>query len=286
VNRGHYLTGTVAGFRDWLAQRLCGDSIDFAVEGAPRYGSLELAFAAYRWPLRTQRGLPNPHAGLPHVHPTVPTLAAKSSFAENAVVLEALRSALRSAYAAGSPKAMQLSGAVASILHWGGVYTIRGNRGWLVAHHARLRAILHDVVCDYARGEDVSTVSALRFNSGMTKVYSLLIDDFAIYDSRVAAALAWLAKRWWTIEQGMPATTLPTLLRFGCLSANGTMADHRNPDITLFPTLSAQPFAHYTWNVRTNWLLADALQVAGAGRRLSSLREVEAALFQIGHRAI
>ena len=38
--------------------------------------------------------------------------------------------------------------------------------------------------------------SDLRFNAGMTKVYSLMCDNFIIYDSRVAAALGWLVMKY------------------------------------------------------------------------------------------
>lgn len=286
MNQVQYLAGAVADFRDWLAQRLCGQPIGFVVPGALAHPNLLSALAAYSWPLRAKTGLPNPHRGLPHVHPVVPWLPAHSPLANNTAVLHIIRGALRAAYAAGPARAYQLSGAVAAVFHWGGVYTGRGNRGWLTANHTNLLAILQAVVHDNAGGDDKSAVPGLRFDSGMTKVYSLLIDDFIIYDSRVAAALAWLAKRWWTIDCGQPAHTLPQLLRFACLPANGAMAHHRNPDVALFPTLAVNPYEHYTWNVRANWLLADSLLTAANGGIFGSLREVEAALFQMGDRVI
>ncbi|MBN3862053.1 hypothetical protein HCU66_07400 [Pseudomonas frederiksbergensis] len=286
MNRAQYLANSVAAFRDWLAQRLCGQPISFAVPGAVAYPDLPSALATYRWPRRARNGLPNPHLSLPHVHPVVPRLAAHSSLATNEAVLQTIQHQMRTAYAAGPNSANQLSGAVAAVLYWGGVYTKRGNLGWLSANQANLLVILQAVVNDHARGSDTSAVTNLRFNSGMTKVYSLLIDGFIIYDSRVAAALAWLAKRWWTIDCGQPALTLPSLLRFACLPANGAMARYRNPDLALFPSLAVNPYEHYTWNVRTNWLLADSLRVAGNSSLFGSLREVEAALFQMGDRVI
>lgn len=285
MNQAQYMIQPVAAFRDWLAQRLCGQPINF-VAPENSYPDLPGALAAYSWPLRKQTGLPNPHLGLPYVHPIVPVLAAHSSLASNTVVLNIIQRTLRAAYAAGPTGAHQLSGAVAAVFHWGGVYTERGNRGWLSANHGNLLAILQATVHDHARGEDTTNVDSLRFNSGMTKVYSLLIDNFIIYDSRVAAALAWLAKRWWTIECGEPAHTLPQHLRFACLPANGAMAHCRNPDVTLFPMIVANPNEHYLWNVRANWLLADSLRVAGVNSHFSSLREVEAALFKMGNRVI
>jgi hypothetical protein len=285
MNHVQYVSFPVTGFIDWFAQRLHGQPINFAAPGSS-YRDLRSALNAYSWPPREQSGLPNPHLGLPHVHPVVPTLTAHSSLAANTVVLNIIQRDLRATYLAGPPMAHHFSGAVAAVFHWGGVYTGRGNRGWLAANHGNLSAILRAVANDHARGDDVSLVPNLRFNSGMTKVYSLLIDDFIIYDSRVAAALAWLVKRWWTIHCGQPGRTLPQHLRFACLPVNGAMAAHRNPDVTLFPRLAAKPYEHYTWNVRASWLLAESLRVAGVKSHFSSLREVEAALFQMGNRVI
>jgi hypothetical protein len=38
------------------------------------------------------------------------------------------------------------------------------------------------------------------------------------------------------------------------------------PDVALFEMLAAKPYEHCTWSVRANWLLADALGVAGPSR--------------------
>jgi hypothetical protein len=166
----------------------------------------------------------------------------------------------------------------------GGVYTKPGNGAWLLKNHHQLHGILSGFARDHAHGDDESKEADLRFNSGMTKVYALLLSDFIIYDSRVAAALAWLALDWWTTRLKRSAGALPAELKFGCLAANGSMAPFRNPDPTVFPTLWNSPHRHYTWNVRANWVLGDAHKLAGGSSRFASLREVEAALFQMGDR--
>lgn len=285
MNRNQYLVGEVASFRDWLAQSLQGQPVPFTV-GHRHYASLPAAMNAYAWPLRAKAGLPNLHNGYPYVHPIVPPLAAGANLANNAAVLDALQYALRSAF--HDEHTLALAGAVAGIFHWGGVYTTTpngGNKPWLARHHANLHALLTAVVLDHANGDDVSTVAGLRFNAGMTKVYALLIDDFIIYDSRVAASLTWLANHWWTNVRHLLQVNLPTHLRFGTLPANGSAKGHRNAAPGIFPGITRAE-DHYTWNVRANWLLSDAMRQAGQASQFATLPEIEASLFQMGERVM
>lgn len=290
MKRESYLQGDVAEFTEWLAQRLCGLPINFSVLGHSKaYRTLPDALDAYCWPLKAQAGRPNPDSHYPYVHPVVSPLHAKSNLAANTAVLDVIQKALRGAYKDGLSPSNELSGAVAATFHWGGVYTTTktgGNKPWLEKNHPRLLSILEAVVSDHAQGDDCSKVPDLRFNSGMTKVYSLLIDNFVIYDSRVAGSLAWLTLHWWTSVKGRLTGELPRLLRFGCLTGNGKALGYRNPDKTVFKTLSVQPNEHYMWNVRANWILEGAQTQAGKDSKFVSLREIEAALFQMGERVV
>lgn len=290
MKQEEYVRSDVEGFRDWLATALCGEPVRFSVPGhRAEYQTLRQALDAYRWPLRAVSGLSNLKDGCPFVHPEVNALPAMSSLADNAEVLNTLQVALRAAYDEGPNASGHLAGAAAAVFHWGGVYTTTlhgGNKPWLAANHLSLHSILQTVVKDHATGDDLSKVANLRFNSGMTKVYSLLIDDFIIYDSRVAAALAWLISRWWATTLGREASKLPLSLRIGCLAANGNAAAFRNPDSSVFRTLSNRPYEHYQWNVRANWILGSAQQKAGKRSQFKNLREIEAALFQMGERVV
>lgn len=284
MKREEYLKNAeVASFCHWLAQRLQGQPVLFNV-GKHQYASLPAAMHAYAWPLRAQTGLPNPHNGYPYIHPVVPRLVAHSTLRANTAVLGTLQHALRTSFMAGNP--LDLAGAVAGIFHWGGVYTTTphgGNKPWLAKHHMHLLALLNAVVLDHANGTDVSTVPGLRFNAGMTKVYALLLDDFIIYDSRVAASLTWLVLHWWTAVKSSPSATLPAPLRFGTLPVNGSARRNRNAAPGIFNGIT-RAADHYMWNVRANWLLSDALNLAGQASQFATLREVEAALFQMGDR--
>lgn len=285
MNRSQYLVDDVdvASFRDWIAQRLQGRPVQFTV-GSHHYDSLPAAKAAYAWPLKAKIGLPNPHSSYPYIHPVVPPLAARANLEINTAVLSTLQDSLRTAFR--GQNTLRLAGAVAAIFHWGGVYTTTrhgGNKPWLARHHAHLHALLNQVVMDYASGYDVSTVTGLRFNAGMTKVYALLLDEFIIYDSRVAASLTWLALYWWTNVKNSPSIKLPALLRFGTLPPNGAARGHRNAAPGIFQSITRAE-DHYTWNVRANWLLSGALCLAGKKSLFATLREIEAALFQMGDR--
>lgn len=288
MKREQYLQGEVVSFTDWLAERLSGQSINFELPGYKnKYLTLNDALKAYRWPLRTVAGLSNQGKCCPYVHPAVPVLPARSNLQANSYVLGVIQAELCKAYNLRSSQSSYLAGAVAAVFHWGGVYRASrsgGNKLWLERNHLSILPILDAVVSDYARGDDCSTISDLRFNSGMTKVYSLLIKDFIIYDSRVAASLAWLALRWWTTAGERLADELPELLRFACLPGNGKSRNYRNPRKSVFHTISSRAHEHYLWNVRANWLLVAAQSKAGRDSEFGSLRDIEAALFQMGER--
>ena len=125
----------------------------------------------------------------------------------------------------------------------------------------------------------------LRFNSGLTKIYALLLDNFVIYDSRVAAALTWLVTKW---EAQTKLSALPDSLCFGCMRANQSKKSRspelRQPDAR-FTYLNQNPYMHAHWNLRANWVLKSAFDKAmhiNGLMKLQSLREVEAMLFAIG----
>jgi len=152
-------------------------------------------------------------------------------------------------------------------------------------------------------------------NAGFTKIYSLLLDDFLIYDSRVAAALGMLIV---DLCRSNSRQTVPERLRFLRMDARPKRdpdsnrrvpAQLRNPDFGLL-RFSAQrsDAAYLVHNIRAGWLLRDAIErIPIADRlsqlipddakcspgaaccaqpqppRLSALRAVEAALFMIGY---
>ena len=160
---------------------------------------------------------------------------------------------------------------------WGGVK--HGNNNWIGNNENNICHIVNSVNGAITLGDDsVAPVPPLRFNSGMTKLYSLLNPNFIIYDSRVAAALAWLVYCWSPI--------VPRELAFRCMLARKTIQQKiRNPDPNQFCGINNNPHEHFKWNIRANWILEEALTksvVKYPKLRFLNLREVEASLFMLG----
>lgn len=104
----------------------------------------------------------------------------------------------------------------------------------------------------------------LRFNSGMTKVYSLLCDNFVIYDSRVAAALGWAIVKYCQLH-GL--ATVPELLCFPWAAAKeGLGADRKRLMQAVLDHPNARESHFHTVEAPNN-----------------PLRALEAAFFMIGY---
>lgn len=280
-------------FVTWFSHRIDGTAaIAFKYQPELLYSTLSDAREAYSWPPRATT-IPTPNGDL--------SLRANSSLAENTKVLDQLRTGLRTSFANDELGQGVLADWVEAVLRWGGVYSRqrdKGNAGWLDnrRNSEDLWVTLKDAMAAFTAGKIHSGegVSGLRSNAGLTKVYSLLLDDFIIYDSRVAGALAWLVMTW-----GQETGDIPHHLRFICMQANegksveATRRKVRRPDNSMFPQLQSSNIRahqkHAMWNLRANHLLVAAL--AQAQQRQSSLatagfrtvRDVEAALFVMGY---
>lgn len=134
--------------------------------------------------------------------------------------------------------------------------------------------------------------SDLRFNAGMTKVYSLICESFIIYDSRVAAAMGWLVMKYCCDRK---LTSLPDGLRFPWAPAkeaqNTVAPKNRDPSLECdfkFPRLR-RGHHHALWNMRASWVLSEALAHPSARASRfhegfgNPLRKLEMGLFMIGY---
>ena len=271
----------VQSFIDWLAMELHSKTL-FNHEYLDRRSgakwscdSLFGAFKAYSWnfPGNARLGY-NPG----------------SSSQCNAKALDALR---RDLIAAGSNDALMLRGAK-DVMAWGGV-TAR-NALWLTTNEAGLGRMIQDVkIALIQQNPDAPVLrsKSLRFNSGMTKIYSLLCPNFVIYDSRVAAALGMLVVKFCK-AQGL--TTVPESLCFPWAAAkeasNAGHPKRRNPSegTLVFKRLRAGAH-HALWNLRASWILSQVLAheaaadspFHAAGNPADALRRLEQSLFMWGY---
>jgi hypothetical protein len=220
---------------------------------------------------------------------------AGNTFAHNATTLTTLSNSLHAALLPPINDA-DACAAATEVMIWGGV--VPGNVRWLNANR-RLASDLVAVQAAVNRQDTANPILTdpnLRFNAGMTKIYSLICEGLIIYDSRVAATLGWTVTKFC---QSLNVVSVPTELRFPWASAK-TTPNHpspkcRNPssDSLDFPKLISGP-QHAEWNLKASWILEAAL-LSPAGKasefacdsRLNTLalqlRAVEAALFMIGY---
>lgn len=228
------------------------------------------------------------------------------SLAANGLVLRDLEGRLRGAVARGH-EADAIS-AAKDIQRWGG--TNRGEHNSAAINHLSglpggFVGYLTTCRISFGGGTALSLRAfigsgyGLRSNAGFTKIYSLLFDDFVIYDSRVAAALCLLIVRFWCKRNlhSQRRVPIPRNLQFLCMPEYKNRRRDPNANdlqIGTFPSGSGLPVfvRHLTSNVYANWILTAALQGSLFETEVvkyphpypvKAIRALEAALFMIGY---
>jgi hypothetical protein len=289
----------VDGFVTWFSHQLGAPTPTHnyvtAAGVSYKFDGISSALKQYNWPFKFT--LPAPSI-----------LSTGCTYHNNEDALGNLRAGLESAInIPGNPgeDAAARAWAVA-VMYWGGVR--HGNERWLNTHKVGLAAELRRVRDLLSRGDDdvrLLKAGIARFNAGMTKVYSLLLPSFIIYDSRVAGALSWFVAKWCETSASLPG--VPELLCFPCMrpkeAEDAPTRKVRNPTCGSyrFPWLNSAstPALHARWNLRSSWILHAALTKAEemAQPRLpnrahtttpfhaeaSPLRALEASLFMWGY---
>lgn len=246
------------------------------------YLHLHDALTAYSWP----------HKKSTIHYPTGDVvLPAGSNLERNTHELNTMSAQLNAALSDGANKTF--ADWASCVMEWGGVagsvIKKKGNNYWISQNANNICQTVTDVNDWIAlQNDDTATVpDTLRFNAGMTKLYSLLGNNpnFVIYDSRVAAALAWLVSNW----SAAISAPVPDALAFGCLPfripKKPQRPNKRNPDPTVFDQIDNMPCDHLQWNVRASWVLEESFRRAKANTphiAFANIREIEAALFMIG----
>ncbi|MTK13892.1 MAG: hypothetical protein F8N39_18065 [Clostridiaceae bacterium] len=178
-----------------------------------------------------------------------------------------------------------------SILDWGGV---------LPKNREKILSIGNDIV-EYFKSARIklnpSTFNTndnyedIIMNAGFTKIYSLFIEDFIIYDGRVGAALGLLVRKYC---EDLGLSAIPPELCFAYGNAresrpNERVQNRRNPsnEKYKFPVLGNIHVKHTNNNLRANWLLKEILTQCNSRftmlEKNTQLRALESALFMIGY---
>jgi hypothetical protein len=284
MEKNTYLqTSAVANFVKWMSENLDGDTFAHQYTNRRsgcvwRCDSLYDAYAQYHWPHPGNQRLGEP---------------AGATFESSATTLQALSQDLQNALGSQGSDHSVVTAAV-DVMTWGGVRA--GNVRWLHANQASLPRVLSSTrqALDAGNtGHPLLVAKDLRFNAGMTKVYSLICDRFVIYDSRVAAALGWAVVKFC---QAAELSEVPQELRFPWAPAKSAAKDpspkRRNAGQSgfIFPRLKSGS-NHAAWNLKASWLLSAVLeqdsvqnsQFHQVERFDTRLRALEAALFMIGY---
>lgn len=276
----------VGNFVDWLAKQLNNKSLThkyvMPANKQVHFAGLEDALQQYDWSFSFK-------------DPSVGSFVSGNTYRHSDAALAALSAGLSSSFEAATPTAQdqQIRDWAIAVMEWGGVRN--GNVTWLQTNVTGLATEIAAARGTLAAGNDDRVLlgrTIRRFNAGMTKIYALLVPEFIIYDSRVAAALAWLITRWCIDTKRTP---VPDVLRFPCMRPkegdNPAIKKVRNPSCGefRFPWLyGAVNHAH--WNLRASWILSAALKASQQQPERNQflahsnpLRSLEAALFMWGY---
>jgi hypothetical protein len=289
MNRDQYLSQPeVNGFMDWLV-RLTDTPNSFIHSYYIRKkkinwssNSIYDAHEKYNWKFKC----PMPNGGLRQ----------GSSYIENQEVLDNFSLHLRRSLEEGDND--RLKEVMKGILKWGGVLgnKNKGNYSRIekmkcpVDYLHAARNLVNMERFDLRQIDDI-IANGIYINAGFTKIYSVLIDNFIIYDSRVGAALGLLVRKYLEAER---LQNLPPSLDFSWAPGREQSPmqiglDRRNPSINHFQfrKFSSNIRIHWLDNIRGSWLVSTVANrtrfADDCGNSNTASRRMEAALFMIGY---
>ena len=219
-----------------------------------------------------------------------------SSYSESEAELNYLREKLIAAVKSGDNNSC--FNVCSMILKWGGVLGSRNRGNEKILHEMReyLASYLKKVKVFFEGKCELSSRYQIKLeigkvdivmNAGFTKIYSLLCDEFIIYDGRVGAALGCLVVSFLNSPMGERCKAIPAGLDFYYGNAKNPKVN-RNPSVGnyQFKALSTSYPVHIRNNLKANWIIS-ALNLKDSKGFSSSIlptRSFESALFMIGYR--
>jgi len=211
-----------------------------------------------------------------------------SNFAATSILLNGYEVSLRTALATNNNTNTDL--ACQNILRWGGQRVFTKNYEWIqnlpnLSNYFNANVIAlnpitfnDDEILVGANGVD-------RFNAGFTKIYSLCIDNFIIYDSRVGFALCNLISQF-LIANGI--NNIPNELHFKIPPGSSAIRHPKLINGFAFGKTNGNISQYQICNLRSSWLFEKILQnypnsLFNTLPNAQRIRALEAAFFMIGY---
>ena len=267
MRRDEYLADEhVSGFTGWAGQLVTGDlrlahrwksrGTDF--ECASLFGALE----RYRWPDNS------------HALDYRATARHLREFRLNFEDIGAIDNRVKQARFVDNAEA---------IFGWGGIRNLGKLNEWRSVSPERLQALVEDIRAKLnpETGDTANLASFYYMGSGFSKVYSVLIDGFPIYDSRVACALNCLVGIYCrrqkvgpkpdSLKLRMPPRRVPKAVRY-----------HRCDR----PRVNNDSGAYARDNLKAAWLLGEMVREPGEFGEVEMFEPMDAlqhALFMVGY---
>jgi hypothetical protein len=211
-----------------------------------------------------------------------------SNFAATSILLNGYEVSLRTALATNNNANIDL--ACQNILRWGGQRVFTPNYQWIqklanISQYFNKNIIALNPNLFNDDIAHVQTNGVDRFNAGFTKIYSLCIDNFIIYDSRVAFALSNI------ISQFLLSTGrnfIPIELHFKIPPGSSAIRHPRLINGFAFGKTNGNISQYQICNLRSSWLFEEILQnnpnsLFNTLPQAQRIRALEAAFFMIGY---
>lgn len=276
MNKQNYLENTIIiDFIDWVKPKISGETsfhhkyLNSRSKSFWECNSIYNAYENYCWSFNCTL----PHEGV----------VRGSTYIESEQVLIAIQDGLKKSLERNDRN--ELLAHCLSILEWGGV--IRSNYSKLVEMGNSIVPYFENAIAKLnpETTDTKNEFSDVIMNSGFTKIYSLLIDNFVIYDSRVGAALALLVKQYLSDRN---IHNVPKELNFAYGNARRTKSDtekinKRNPSNDKYKFRVLNKKKHIENNIYANWLLKELSEQSSFRFTNNPIRALESALFMIGY---
>ena len=270
MRREEYLADErVAGFTRWASQLVTGDlKLEHQWRSRGTYfccASLYGALENYRWP-HNSRAL---------------------DYRATARKLQKFRDAFRDIGVINSrAKQDQFVAKAEDVIRWGGIPLPAKLQEWRRMPPSKLQALIKGTRTKLDPfTSDTNLLQGFRYmGSGFSKIYSVLIDGFPIYDSRVACALACLVRIYSGDREAGPK---PDLLRL-------RIPPQRRPKSPRYlrcdrPGMYGNTAAYAETNLKAGWLLQEMVRRPGRFGDVEGFTPLEAlqhALFMVGYASL